>query len=56
GSTGWIELPNGQRWNPGHTYKFNAHESVQMKGGSVLRFLTTKTRRLLGMVGGRYGN
>ncbi|EAX9515063.1 hypothetical protein C1984_12445 [Salmonella enterica] len=30
GSTGWIELPNGQRWNPGHTYKFNAHESVQM--------------------------
>ncbi|EJR6687358.1 phage filamentation protein Fil family protein, partial [Salmonella enterica] len=38
GSTGWIELPNGQRWNPGHTYKFNAHESVQMKGGSVLRF------------------
>lgn len=52
GSTGWIELPNGQRWNPGHTYKFNAHESVQMKGGSVLRFLTTKTRRLLGMVGG----
>ncbi|MBS0851275.1 DUF2724 domain-containing protein [Enterobacter sp. JGM127] len=23
GSTGWIELPNGQRWNPGHTYKFN---------------------------------
>lgn len=18
GSTGWIELPNGQRWNPGH--------------------------------------
>lgn len=33
GSTGWIELPNGQRWNPGHTYKFNAHESVRMKGG-----------------------
>jgi hypothetical protein len=23
GSTGWIELPNGQRWNPGHQYKFN---------------------------------
>ncbi|ELX7303294.1 DUF2724 domain-containing protein [Salmonella enterica] len=56
GSTGWIELPNGLRWNPGHTYKFNAHESVQMKGDSVLRFLTTKTRRLLGMLGGRYGN
>lgn len=24
GSTGWIELPNGQRWNPSHQYKFNA--------------------------------
>lgn len=23
GATGWIELPNGQRWNPAHTYKFN---------------------------------
>lgn len=23
GSAGWIELPNGQRWNPGHMYKFN---------------------------------
>lgn len=23
GTTGWIELPNGQRWNPGHQYKFN---------------------------------
>lgn len=23
GTTGWIELPNGQRWNPGHHYKFN---------------------------------
>mgnify|MGYP000846212245 CR=1 FL=1 len=23
GPTGWIELPNGQRWNPAHTYKFN---------------------------------
>ncbi|MED5671899.1 phage filamentation protein Fil family protein [Enterobacter hormaechei] len=27
GSTGWIELPNGQRWNPGHHYKFNARSS-----------------------------
>lgn len=26
GSTGWIELPNGQRWNPGHMYKFNARQ------------------------------
>lgn len=23
GSTGWLELPDGQRWNPGHQYKFN---------------------------------
>jgi hypothetical protein len=22
-STGWLELPNGQRWNPSHSYKFN---------------------------------
>jgi len=20
---GWIELPNGKRWNPSHVYKFN---------------------------------
>ncbi|ENT4820540.1 phage filamentation protein Fil family protein [Citrobacter farmeri] len=26
GSTGWIELPNGQRWNPGHMYKFNGQQ------------------------------
>lgn len=26
GSTGWIELPNGQRWNLGHMYKFNAQQ------------------------------
>ncbi|MFB4433893.1 phage filamentation protein Fil family protein, partial [Enterobacter hormaechei subsp. steigerwaltii] len=26
GSTGWIELPNGQRWNPGHVHKFTAHQ------------------------------
>lgn len=19
---GWLELPNGQRWNPSHVYKF----------------------------------
>jgi len=23
-TNGWLELPNGQRWNPGHQYKFNA--------------------------------
>ncbi|MEI9627407.1 phage filamentation protein Fil family protein [Phytobacter diazotrophicus] len=23
-SNGWIELQNGQRWNPSHVYKFNA--------------------------------
>lgn len=22
---GWIELPNGQRWNPSHIYKFNTN-------------------------------
>ena len=48
--------PNGQRWNPGHTYKFNAHESVRMKGGVILRFLPTKVRRLVGCIGGRYGD
>lgn len=26
GSTGWIELPNGQRWNPGQMYKFNGQQ------------------------------
>lgn len=56
GSTGWIELPNGQRWNPGHTYKFNAHEPVRMKSGAVLRFLSTKARRLVGCIGGSYGD
>ena len=56
GSTGWIELPNGQRWNPGHTYKFNAHEPVRMKSGAVLRFLSTKARRLVGCIGGRNGD
>ena len=28
GSTGWLELPNGQRWNPSHSYKFNADVAV----------------------------
>lgn len=22
---GWIELPNGKRWNPSHIHKFNTH-------------------------------
>lgn len=26
GSTGWLELPNGQRWNPSHVYKFNTRQ------------------------------
>lgn len=56
GSTGWIELLNGRRWNPGHMYKFNTHEPVRMKGGVVLRFLPTKVRRLVGFIGGRYGD
>ncbi|QRG77768.1 phage filamentation protein Fil family protein [Citrobacter sp. R56] len=56
GSTGWIELPNGQRWNPGHTYKFNANEPIRTKTGSVLRFLSTKAGRLVGMMRGRYGH
>ncbi|HAB3396910.1 TPA_asm: hypothetical protein GJG57_04455 [Salmonella enterica subsp. enterica serovar Enteritidis] len=56
GSTGWIELQNGQRWNPGHTYKFNAHEPIRMKSGAVLRFLSTKARRLVGCIGGRNGD
>lgn len=45
GSTGWIELPNGQRWNPSHSYKFNA--------GSTPR---PWWHRLSGLVRGRYGH
>lgn len=55
GSTGWIELPNGQRMNPGHQYKFNAREPVKMRNGAVIRLLTTGVSRLCGVVGGRYG-
>lgn len=40
-SNGWIELPNGQRWNPSHVYKF--HPSTARK--SLLR-------RLLKFLGG----
>ncbi|WP_421532907.1 phage filamentation protein Fil family protein [Lelliottia amnigena] len=45
GSTGWIELPNGQRWNPGHQYKFNAPPSRQ-----------PWWFRLFGVVRGSYGH
>lgn len=41
GSTGWLELPNGQRWNPGHTYKFNADAHQPQKAGRVLRFVSS---------------
>lgn len=55
GTTGWIELPNGQRMNPGHQYKFNACESVKMHNGVVFHFLTDGMRRLCSVVGGRHG-
>ncbi|WP_031518832.1 phage filamentation protein Fil family protein [Siccibacter colletis] len=55
GSTGWLELPNGQRMNPGHQYKFNACEPVKMRNWAVIRLLTTSARRLCGSVGGRHG-
>lgn len=45
GSTGWIELPNGQRWNPGHQYKFNARLSRR-----------SWWSRLFGCIRGRYGH
>jgi hypothetical protein len=52
GSTGWIELPNGQRWNPGRQYKFNAHEPVRFKRGAVIRFIAATAGRLVGSVRG----
>ncbi|AUZ65643.1 phage filamentation protein Fil family protein [Citrobacter sp. CFNIH10] len=55
GSTGWLELPNGQRWNPGHTYKFNADAVLPQKGGNVLRFVSTKVVTLLSFARGRNG-
>ncbi|HDS5355021.1 TPA: DUF2724 domain-containing protein [Enterobacter kobei] len=45
GSTGWLELPNGQRWNPGHQHKFNCRLPVR-----------PWWRRLFGIKGGRYGH
>lgn len=56
GSTGWIELPNGQRWNPGHIHKFNSREPAQKKRGSLLRRLSSGAVHLAGMVGGRHAN
>ncbi|WP_171964812.1 phage filamentation protein Fil family protein [Cronobacter sakazakii] len=43
-SHGWIELPDGQRWNPATRYKFTGH--------SPRRSLW---RRLLNLKGGRRG-
>lgn len=40
-SNGWIELQDGQRWNPSHVYKFN---------GSTPRL--SMVRRLLKFLGG----
>lgn len=45
GSTGWLELPNGQCWNPGHQYKFNARSPRR-----------PKWFRLFGIFRGRYGH
>ncbi|WP_439898369.1 phage filamentation protein Fil family protein [Klebsiella pneumoniae] len=45
GSTGWLELPNGQRWNPGHQYKFSARSSRR-----------PWWFRLFGIIRGRYGH
>lgn len=25
-ANGWLELPNGKRWNPGHQFKFTGHQ------------------------------
>lgn len=45
GATGWLELPNGQRWNHGHQHKFNA--------GSYRR---PWWWRMMGLLRGRYGH
>lgn len=45
GSTGWIELPNGQRWNPSHSHKFNACQPRR-----------PWWFRLMRLVRGRYGH
>lgn len=45
GSTGWLELPSGQRWNPAHSFKFSG---------------TTPRRpwwyRLMGLIRGSHGH
>lgn len=38
-SNGWIELPNGQRWNPSHAYKFNASAERKSLLRRLLKFL-----------------
>lgn len=45
GSTGWLELPNGQRRNPSHQYKFNARSARH-----------PWWFRFLGIIRGRYGD
>ena len=45
GSTGWLELPNGKRWNPGHQFKFCSEQPRR-----------PWWQRLMGMARGRYGN
>jgi len=39
GSTGWLELPNGQRWNPAHTYKFNTRQRRRSPFRQLLQLL-----------------
>jgi hypothetical protein len=39
-SNGWIELQDGQRWNPSHVYKFNGSARLSL------------VRRLLKLLGG----
>ncbi|WP_409516332.1 phage filamentation protein Fil family protein [Atlantibacter sp.] len=38
-SNGWIELPNGRRWNPSHVYKFNASTERKSLLRRLLKFL-----------------
>ncbi|KUQ05659.1 hypothetical protein AWI07_03825 [Enterobacter roggenkampii] len=49
---GWIELPNGKRWNPGYAYKFRAEDSIALSSGTVIRFLPSPARRFLKFLGG----
>lgn len=38
-SNGWIELQNGQRWNPSHVYKFNTSTKRPSLVRRLLKFL-----------------